>query len=120
MCQICLQSLTQIDYLIESKDETLEICPNCLTKKIIEKTLNIPDGTYISEISNETNAVKINDGLPGSKPFFVTPDEAKRLFAHALRPNEVKALLNNHTLDEYLLHGDFYDDNFVMQQPHIY
>ena len=110
MCDFCKNPNTKsIEYTIESANSKIVICPNCI--EINLKTLTIPSGYYVSEISNKNGAVKISDPLKFTIPFFVTPDEAKRLLGHALLPNEYEMLLKNHKKEEFELHDDFYDWN---------
>ena len=118
MCDICKNSYTvPIDITIESRDSKMTLCPNCVAYSISDKTLKIPEGSYVSEISGEMGAVKITDL---NVIYLVTPDEALRLLGHALLPDEFTALINGkHSMDEFELHDDFYTDDGLAYQPVI-
>lgn len=105
MCDICKKN-TGVDYTITTNDGVVTICPNCVSESIYKHTLNLSNGPYISEISGESGAIRIQSF---EIHYDVTPDEAYRLLGHGLMPNEILKLLKTHSDTEYELHDDFYD-----------
>lgn len=116
MCDICKNDFSQLEYKIEFSKGSMNVCPNCAVNLIFDNGLlnEIGDGNFTSEISGKSGAVKITDC---GAEWFVTIDEMKRLFGHSLLPNEYKALLKNHSAEEFLIHDDFYLDSGIAWQP---
>ncbi len=119
MCDKCKTAKSVIDVEIRSKTKTITLCPNCIAESICNRTLRhaIPDGIYLSEISGKPNAVQVTD-LGYMRTYDFTPEETIRFLAHQLLPNEFEALIKKgHTMDEFDLHADFYDDTGLAYQP---
>ena len=116
MCDKCKNGASCVDYIILMKHGMLTLCPNCVAMSILDKTLMIDPGMYISEISGKPDAVRID--CQGTQ-YDLLPDEALRFLGHALMPNEYKALLKTHSAYEFELHDDFYSDEGFAYQPYL-
>lgn len=120
MCGVCGREVHSIDYVISNGSErVINLCPNCSVSLIYEdKFLDLlnsvfSESGYVSEISGEKNAICIEDSR---YRYVVTPEEAERLLGYDLSCEEFKKLTETHSVNEYLLHDDFYIDG-VAQQP---
>ena len=118
MCDFCGNSLgfDYLDHIISGKSETIKICPNCVVSGVYYNTINFPEGNFISEISGAKNAIEIKEQI-SDETYYLSPNEAKRLFCHMLMPEEYNILLTNHDNREYMLHDDFYDEEGNALQP---
>lgn len=116
MCDKCKNDTLCVEYSILTKHGMITLCPNCVAMSILNKTLTIDPGLYISEISGKPGAVRID--CQGTQ-YDLLPDEALRLLGHALMPNEYKALLKTHSEYEFEIHEDFYSDDGFAYQPYL-
>ncbi len=124
MCDICKKVIfSGLDYIIKDTcGHSITICPNCVTMKVYQGEMeemlkDFHSDPYASEISGEVADVIVVDQ---KTEYYLTRNEAVRLFGHRLNKEEYKKLIEHgRSTEEFLLHDDFYDEDGQAMQPKI-